>query len=615
MSKRYRFFIYFIFIWFFILSFSGFLEAQEKPAGPAPSPKPSPAATSEPSPSPTPAEISAIGLLNEVWLKNQKLEKFQGTVTFVRVDDGFLRELFPVSNEEVFTDRMGGVINYTENPKIFRLLLHEFSPGDYTYRFSSNNGYDISLAENYNRFLMEEKQQLNKRSYEERVNGIQEFNERYFLVDRFNPDGSVHLNPYHPLNLIFPFSLKDTDPSQKIKYVGKNSSNGRLCNVVEIESEKFGKFHVYISQKEPGTVYQIDRFDKLDKDYVYATAIYSNFKEFLFGGKVYREVELIVAGDTVLNVQIEDLRSKHAEIIDPTAVDRGEQVETPGRRRYRDTDILIGNPLLTAGAAITVLIMLVILTIIAYRFWFFKEQRRAFAREVIVYEGNRPEEKISHLLVDLGVPNTPFTPEKLTKERELLVEKSEKKPRLLVVGPGMFSKLKSYNFLIKGFVADGGRVVVLEHGVENSKHMPFNPTFMPYDWNDPSYVFVQLPKWKKIWRQTSLKDFEGKTKLFLPYELLVRINNRDIEVEPIIAVNNPNVDITAAAIAMIYEGKGEYMLIQYRLIDAIKNMKLANKVAENMLADLLIYMFGRESAIEFAPQWLLNLFGIRKPGQ
>ena len=186
--------------------------------------------------------------------------------------------------------------------------------------------------------------------------------------------------------------------------------------------------------------------------------------------------------------------------------------------------------------------------------------------------------------------------------------KQKKRPRVVAIGPGMFSRVKSYNFLIKAYVEDGGRVIVFEHGVEQAKDLPFTPTFIPYDRTDPNLSFLIVPKWEKIWKETSLEEIHKRTAAFYPYELIARIKEKDIQIDPIVVVTNPKTKINSVAICLLYDEKGEYLVVQYRLLEAIRKLKFTSATAEKMLRDLMTYMFGKEKRIEFAPRWIKRIF-------
>ena len=156
---------------------------------------------------------------------------------------------------------------------------------------------------------------------------------------------------------------------------------------------------------------------------------------------------------------------------------------------------------------------------------------------------------------------------------------------MVFVAPGMSSQSKGYNFLLKTYVRDGGRVVFFDHGVEQAQDMPFTPTFVPFDRSDPDNTFVIMPEWEKIWKLTTSEELNKRTTAFQPYELIAKIQEENLEIDPIMVVVNERTNVTAAAVCLVKEGKGEYLVIQYRLLEAIQKLKFTSATAEKMLRD------------------------------
>lgn len=553
-------------------------------------------------------------LIQKIWEINNRMINYEARITINREDPNFMKGIFPSMDDSQYL-QADGIINYSKSPKIFNLLLYEDPEreGSYFYRFSSIDGYHVNLDDSYQRIFKTEKEKLTPEVLEEPFQGElldpQEAIRKYTTPIGIAEDGTLEFSSKNPLNLLFPFSFKTYDPRRKVIYRGMGMSNGYSCHKVEIISPVFGRTMVYISDEENNYIRQIDRIN--ERGVIYATCNYSNFKMFRKGGWLYQTARISIFGHPVLTAEVRNYLSNQDSIKMPGRERVATEAEAVARRprHRRNTQILTFGPVITVATAMTVLILLIILVILMYRFWFYKAERPAFAREIIVVEGERPEEKISHVFADIGVPTTPFTSEKLTEDRKLLDFKKKKKPRILAVGPGMFPRVKAYNFLLKAFVEDGGRVIIFEHGVEHASDMPFTPTFVPYDRSDPNFNFIVMPKWEKIWNQTSLEEIQKRTAAFYPYELMVRVKEKSLRIDPIIIVNNPKINLTAAAICMIYEGKGEYMVVQYRLLEAIQKLKFTSATAEKMLRDLLSYMFGREKRMELLPPWFMSLLG------
>jgi hypothetical protein len=540
-----------------------------------------------------------------------------------------------------------GIINYTNKPQMMQLFLYPTDKNGFYYSFFTNDGFQVKLKPGYEKFLhqigADTKSPGTEPSPSETPSSspsATDFQATYTpeaspsespeeasptptpeespfydfpeLGNQFRPeskldDGTLVFSRSCPLNLVFPFTFKTIDPDAKLKYIGTEVSQGFRCNIIEMESAKNGIYRIYITDDKDSFIVQVDQ--RTPGGVVYASAYYSDFKLFRKGGWFYQNVKLIVLSQSTAQGVLTNVETNDDKKI------VGDIEETPQPRRTMPKrpggGIDEPGPIWQIGTIVGVIVLLLLLTFFFYRYWFYKAKREPFAREVIVVEGDRPEEKISHLLADMGIPSTAFTSEKLTEERKLLdQQQGGKRPRVVVIAPGMFSQVKPFNFLIKAYVQDGGRVIIFEHGVEQTNDMPFTPTFMPYDKTDPNLVFLVHPQWEKIWRQTSIEEIKKRTAAFYPYELIARVKEKTIDIEPIIYATNPKTDFNAVAVAMLKEGKGEYMIVQYRLLEAIKKLKFTSATAEKMLLDLISYMFGDEKRIAIAPEWLLGVFGL-----
>ncbi|MCE1245135.1 MAG: hypothetical protein LWY06_00655 [Firmicutes bacterium] len=612
------------------------------------------------------SDSKAVELLQKIWETNKRINKYEANIVLVRSSGDMLKGIFPPMDPQYVQAK--GLINYTNKPQVMQLLLYPDGRNDFYYKFTTNDGFQVTLNSGYEKLLKQiqtEKAMTGESPLPSPLQtflpipspsattdtGIQispsvspsasptdspmglataspgvtpevssptpspdatsfyDFPElgNLFKPESKNLDGSLVFSSGCPLNLMFPFTFKTLDPNASIKYIGTEQSQGYRCNVIEIQNPQSCTYRVYITDDKTAYIVQVDQ--KSPAGVVYASAYYSEFKNFVKGGWYAQNIKLIILSQSVAQAMISDIKTRND--IDITGAPKEKPKAPTVIIGSPNKDIITFPPVWQIGLIVTVLILLVILTILFYRYWFYKAKREPFAREVIVVEGDRAEEKISHTLADLGIPSTAFTSEKLTEERKLLdQQQGGKRPRVVVIAPGMFSQVKPFNFLIKAYVQDGGRVIILEHGVEQCNDMPFTPTFMPYDKNDPNLTFMVHPLWEKIWRKTSVDEIKKRTAAFNPYELIARIKEQSVDIDPIIYVTNPKTDFNAVAVALLKEGKGEYLIVQYRLIEAIKKLKFTSATAEKMLLDLMSYMFGDEKRIEIAPDWILNLLGM-----
>jgi len=421
-------------------------------------------------------------------------------------------------------------------------------------------------------------------------------------------DGALIFSKANPINLLYPFSLKRHDPRSRKYYKGIGKSRGHRCHMVDIESPRYGASRLYISDDEDNYIIQIDRLSPSGE--VYASAYFTSFKKFRAGGCLYQSVELFVYRQSLVHGMIGDWDLHKKDLTDLPDISPAGKIDK--RPPKKDDRIIILPPVWQFGTVFLVLFLITLLTFFLYRFWFFKRKREPFARSVIIIEGERPEEKLSDILEGMDISAAKFTSERLTEERNRLEPSAKKRPRVVVIGPGMFNQFKEFNFLLKAYIEEGGRAIIFEHGVENTKDMPFTPTFIPYDRSDPNLKFKVTPKWVRIWKKTAKNELKKRTAAFYPYELIAKIEEKDVIVEPIIVATDSKTKINAAAICLLREGRGEYLLVQYRLIEAIRKLKFTASTAEHMVMDLMEYMFGQEKRLEFAPSWIQKLIGLEK---
>lgn len=605
------------------------------------------------------SDEKAYTLIQKIREKNVKITKFEGKIKIYRQNGDFLKGILPPMKMGYTNPE--GIINYTNDPWKMQLLIFPENPDskNFYYMFTTDDGYRFELLSGYQDYLKESEKGIpgvtpmpeeagtgfpldaaeirpdpadspspsassSPSEVEPTLEGSpvpsptpnlpqEEYNtfvmpspEDIYLPYKEDDDKALHFYKANPLNLIFPFSFKKDDIQSRTYFVGEKESRGIKCLVVDYESAVYGKSRFYITDDENNDIVQIDRIDP-KSNMVYATAYYSNFKKFKTkGGRMHQDVEIVCNFQTILTATISDYTTVITTMSSPPPQ------PSPTTTR-KDDKTIVFPPLWQLGTVILVIVLVTVLTFFLYRYWFFKMRRKAFGREVIVMEGDRPEEKISQLFTDLDIPNSLFSSEKLTEERSRLEKGAKKKPRVVVIGPGMSSKFKSFNFLVRAYVKEGGRAVIFDHGVENVKDMVFTPTFIPFDRNDPNLDFTVAKKWEKIWIDTSQEEIRKRTAAFYPYELIANFEEKDLHIEPIIVVTNKKTKIRSAAICLLKEGKGEYLVIQYRLLEAMRKLKFTASTAEHMMKDLMGYMFGKEVKMEFAPRWIQSLLGIQPP--
>ena len=76
-----------------------------------------------------------------------------------------------------------------------------------------------------------------------------------------------------------------------------------------------------------------------------------------------------------------------------------------------------------------------------------------------------------------------------------------------------------------------------------------------------------------------------------------------MNIDPIVVMSDQETNLVATPLGLLKEGKGEYLVILYRIFDYISKTKNPSD-AKHLLKDLFVFMFGGERIVEIVPDWL-----------
>lgn len=400
----------------------------------------------------------------------------------------------------------------------------------------------------------------------------------------------------HPLTLLWPFQFKNTDDI-------KLSS----VRAPELETQESRPYWVVKSNTRATTMYiwidkdrnLIDKIQYADpQDGELVVGVYRDFKPSDIskvpepGKTVVPEKEAEEAPSSMLtyrHLQVskggQDLYT--AEV--PTAPAIVLIVPKPRPVVTVDDQTITTVVVFTWGLILIIMLLLVGLAYYGGRYLVFLLTRQEFSKDLILIE---PEGgALGNALSSLGYQVAPASMETLTEERKFLGKKPGMQlPRAVVVAPDAFALIKGYLFLLRAYVEEGGRVMVLHHSSSNANTMPFNPYFVP-NMGEGKNVVLSRPN---FWKRMRLEDVEGKTGHLLPREFYVEVNSRKVDLD-LVQVYNQATGVRATAVGVVREGKGEYMVCQFTLADELtRNSRAGSAVARLLFMDLMDYLQARK---------------------
>jgi hypothetical protein len=215
-----------------------------------------------------------------------------------------------------------------------------------------------------------------------------------------------------------------------------------------------------------------------------------------------------------------------------------------------------------------------------------------FAKEIMVVDV--PDStSTARALTSLGQAVESYTPEDFSRNLESIRTGSGQvmdargvlyKPRIIVIGPNAYPIIKSQLTRLQLYIKEGGKVLMLNHSAQMAEQMPFKVKFYSFSiWEKNLNYIPRL----NIWRTVSDKELESGSSFITPANIYLSINGKKPPQE-VVAVRHGSTKVEGTVIGIIPEGKGEWILCQYRLIEAIEK-GVGAAFARNILRDLLDY--------------------------
>lgn len=403
---------------------------------------------------------------------------------------------------------------------------------------------------------------------------------------------------YHPLTFLWPFQLKKTPTAVTFRVTGEETLVGRPCWKIDRVAPDL-TMQLWIS-KQDYSVVRIEYQDPTSGELVRFNA--TTFFTVLPEADVPSQVPMYAFGQATLGTQFKplcDIAALEAPGVVPAPIVTeskapGSQttvpISAPNKRESDTPRILTGFGILIVSG------LLMGLTWYGGRYLLFLLRRTVLSKELIVLDDG--EGTLTRLLQGLGLSTVPASMEILTTERSLLGKKYEPGvlPRAVVIAPHAIGQAKNYLFLLKAYVDEGGRVLLLDHGKADQAVLPFRLYTLP---NSGDKIGLQAKP--HIWKRLREEDVETKTGHLLPREFVMEVDQRRPDVDLVQAFNRAT-GVRMTVVGVQRSGKGEYILCQYRLVDDLNKSKIETSPITRLLTlDLIDYLQGRSREQQAQP--------------
>ena len=417
------------------------------------------------------------------------------------------------------------------------------------------------------------------------------------LADPMAPPGSyVDLTPYqngsthaHPLNFISPYILHPRDPSCKLSILSDSANLfGSKCVLLKIEDEA----HKYITRVwidlKRKQVRQVEATNLYTKCTLTATYLgyYSVQKGETFS--LYNRVQVNCNGAPLYMAEISNPVMDFVQKEERARAEK-EKTKVGYQKQFSDYLPEAVRPLLNSTSRNIVIILSLVLSYLVFRFVLYRMSRQEFSDQLIVID--EEDGRFAEMLNKMGYRTLPFTPELVTEERNFLgkgpTEDTSYRPRAIVVAPDSFQFVHNYLFLIRAYVEEGGRVLVMYHPQKSNADLP--------------YVVEQMPLPKE--NQGILFDYKSDTltnvkadyvkqlaKLYTGPESCLSVNGKKFN-ERLLWCTRKDTGVESTIVGMKTQGKGEYIVCQMQFSTAA-TIKSANM--QFLLNDIFRYLLALE---------------------
>lgn len=400
--------------------------------------------------------------------------------------------------------------------------------------------------------------------------------------------GSV---PNHPLTFIAPYILQKNSHINSIKILStKAAIMGRNCVLLELKetnSPVIAKIWVDMTQKQ---ILQVESYNPEENCTVSAMYLgfYKGAGEERFA--IYNRVQVSCNGSPIF---MAELSNPEIDYVAKAAQEKAEK-EAQKAARYSNYSLEgfidhVKPVFLSKKARNIVIILSLILAFLAFRYVNYRISRQEFSDQLIVVD--EEDGRFAEMLAKMGYRTVAFSPEVISEERQFLgkgaTEDTSYRPRAIVIAPDSFQFIHNYLFLVRAYVEEGGRVLVMYHPQKSNGDLPYKLEEMPMPSNNQGFFFDFKKETLTNVKSDSIKHL---AKLYTGAEVVLSVDSKKFT-ERLIWCTNIQSKLEATIVGMIRQGKGEYIICQMQFTPSV-TVKNANM--QFLLNDIFRYLLGLE---------------------
>ena len=551
------------------------------------------------------SDPDAIEAIAAIHAKSIRITSFQADFNLLRQGEKFLEKFFP---DSPFYDNLSlnGIVNFDANSGQYNMYFR-LSGADYHHFALRRNAVTYLGAERIYNLMSSDPTPIRlEPSPSPSASPQEDSSPSPSASPQEDPspsptpsDAFTDLDPVtripvpkHPLLFLWPYSLHPSSQTYTYTVVSRDEIvYGRKCLRIQVNPrDSQNPFLIWVDPKD-GVITQVQVTDSRTEKKIRTT--YSGFypPDPKTGFTMYSRAQVDVEDQPLFLVVLSNLVINPEKImITHTVQDHASPVQ---RTPAPDTGLGPAVQVMTRGLLVLVSILALCLAILGYRYFRFAISRQEFSDELLVID--EEDGRFTELMNDLGYAVTPFNAEILTQERMLLgkgaTADTTRRPRGLLVAPNSFAEAKSHFYLVRAFVEEGGRVLVMYHSPHSASGMPFTASFLPMS---PSDIATEYVAKSGLFRSISDDDVARLAGSLAAPELYNPSNQRP-PIQEFLIGRNKSTGVKGVVIGMIRQGKGEYILCQMKFEP---ELVLNSAPVRRVLSDLVLFLQARKPARE-----------------
>ncbi len=376
----------------------------------------------------------AARILHRMQARADRLRSVEAGFLLTRADPRFLRCFFTPSELN-----LEGVLAFSR-PDDFDLHLRQ--EGNCWYRFDSRQGSGLRFSALVRLGAGSAAFPSPPQSTADPDLGLADFNQ-----------DSADLHPFHPLCLLWPPELWKDIPQHEAHVDGTETLFDRVCFRLRIPIENGGRLGLWVDRE----TFEARRVEVVPQGA--GAVLLAEYRRERPDDPCWSEVEVQADYRPLFRAR------SSAIVVDPARSRLPELtlvLHRPGGVSAREGP---SRPLLSPVFRGVLWALVALLAVLGGRLVYQVFRRRSLARELILLDA--PGGDWQRRLRGLGFPVEAFTPEVVTRELQGLdrgrILATSQGPRALVVAPEACAGARAHRYLLKAFVEEGGRVLLLSH--------------------------------------------------------------------------------------------------------------------------------------------------------